>query len=175
VAEIQIRRYRPDDVDAVYEAVIESKPELTRWSWWCRDDYARQDALTWVAGRPDAWERNEEWSFLIVDAQGQMLWSCGIHRLDLRGGVGELGYWVRTSATGQGVATAATRQLCRWAFEEAGLQRIEILASIENTASQRVAEKAGGLREGILRQRISLHGRRHDCVLFAILKDQFRC
>lgn len=174
MTDIQIRRYRPEDVDALYEAVIESKAELTRWSWWCHDNYARQDALTWVEGRPSAWERNEEWSFLIVDARGQLLGSCGIHRLDLRGGTGELGYWVRTSATRQGVATEATRQLCRWAFEDQKLQRIEILASVENTASQRVAERAGGIREGILRQRINLHGRRHDCVLFAIFQEHLR-
>ena len=39
---------------------------------------------------------------------------------------------------------------------------------------QRVAEKVGGVREGVLRERIELNDRRHDCVLYSILKDQFR-
>lgn len=169
---IQLRRYQRDDVDAVYEAVIESRVELAQWMPWCHADYSRGDAVWWVESRPAAWERNEEWSHLIVDGQGRLLGSCGIHRLDLRNGVGELGYWVRTSATGQGVATAATIQLCEWAFREQGLHRIEILAAVENHASQRVAVKAGGVREGILRQRLSLHGHRYDCTLDAILKPK---
>lgn len=169
---IHLRRYRPDDVDAVYEAVKESQAELSPWAMWCHAGYSRHDAAVWVEARPGAWERNEEWSFLIVDPKDRILGSCGIHRLDLKNRVGELGYWVRTSATRQGVAAEATRQLCRWAFEEAGLERIEILASVENLPSQRVAEKAGGIREGVLRQRISLRDNRHDCYLFSILKNE---
>ncbi len=170
VGEIRIRRYRPGDVDAVFEAVTSSQAELSRWMPWCHAGYSRDDSAAWVESRPGAWERNDEWSFLIVDAEDRLLGSCGLHRLSLKDGVAELGYWVRTSAARQGVATTATRQLCQWAFDEAGLDRIEILASLENVASQRVAEKAGGVREGILRQRISLHGRRHDCVLYSILQ-----
>ena len=168
-----IRQYRADDVDAIYSAVIASKPELSPWMPWCHDEYSRLDTETWVEGRPTAWERDDEWSFLIVDQNDTVLGSCGIHRLDLKNGVGELGYWVRTQSTRQGIATDATRQLCRWALSEAGLRRIEILASVENVASQRVAEKAGGIREGILRQRIWLHGRPHDCILYSILKQDF--
>lgn len=168
---IQLRRYRHDDIDPVYEAVIESRVELSQWMPWCHADYSRANSAWWVESRPAAWERNEEWSHLIVDSHDQLLGSCGIHRLDLRNGVGELGYWVRTSATGQGVATEATRLLCEWAFREQGLHRIEILASVKNIPSQRVAEKSGAVREGILRQRLLLHGRRHDCTLDVILKQ----
>jgi len=169
--DLRIRRYEPRDVEAVYEAVMESRAELAPWMPWCHAEYARQDSAAWVAGRPDAWKRDEEWSFLVVSSEDRLLGSCGIHRLDLRNGVGELGYWVRTSATRRGIATEATRQLCQWAFGEAGLARIEIVASMENVPSQRVAEKAGAVREGVLHGRLLLHGRRHDCVLFSIVKN----
>jgi ribosomal-protein-serine acetyltransferase len=172
IGEIRIRWYRPGDEDAIFEAVTSSQAELSPWMPWCHPNYSRDDSARWVASRPGAWERNEEWSFVIVDAADRLLGGCGLHRLALKDGVAELGYWVRTSATRQGVATAATRQLCRWAYDEAGLERIEILASLENLASQRVAEKAGGVREGLLRQRIALHGRRHDCVLYSILRTE---
>jgi len=61
--------------------------------------------------------------------------------------------------------------LCQWAFGKKELHRIEIIMSVENIASQRVAEKAGAVREGILRQRLLLNGRRHDAVMFAVLND----
>ena len=167
--EIQIRRYEASDVDAIYEAVIESRAELSPWMPWCHAGYSQQDTFSWVESRAGAWERNEEWSFLIVDFAGRVLGGCGIHRLDLRNGVGELGYWVRTSATRFGVATQAAQRIMEWAFREQGLHRIEILAAVENVASQRVAEKVGAIREGVVRGRLVLHGRRHDAVLSAVI------
>ncbi|MDA1055667.1 MAG: GNAT family N-acetyltransferase [Planctomycetota bacterium] len=155
----------------IYEAVMESKAELSPWMSWCHANYSRQDAATWVEGRPSAWERGENWSFVIVDSSGRLLGTCGFHRLDSLHGVGELGYWVRSSLTGLGIATEATRNLCQWAFAEKGLHRVEIIMSMENIASQRVAEKAGAVREGVLRQRLLLNGRRHDAALFAVLND----
>ena len=143
---IRIRRYDPNDVDAVYEAVMESKAELSFWMPWCHHAYSRKDAAAWVESRPNAWETNQEWSFVVVNAEGKLLGTCGIHRIDRLNGVGELGYWVRTSETSNGVATSAATLLSQWAFQEMGLHRIEIVASVENKASLRVAE--GSVRFG---------------------------
>lgn len=168
---ILLHRYQPSDIDAIWAAVEESRAELTRWMAWCHDDYSREDARIWVEGRAAAWDANEEWGFIIVDENDRLLGTCGIHRIDLMHRVGELGYWVRTSAAGRGVATQATRQLCEWAFEEKCLRRIEILTDVENLASQRVAIKVGGIYEGTLRNRLLVEGRSHDCMLFAVLSD----
>jgi RimJ/RimL family protein N-acetyltransferase len=166
---IRIRRYLSSDIDAVYEAVVDSKAQLEPWMPWCHADYSRDDTAQWVLGREQAWNRKEEFGFVIESGDGRLLGTCGIKRFEWMNRCAELGYWVRTSATGQGIATTATRQLCQWAFEEAGLHRVEVLASVENPASIRVAEKAGAIREGILRQRLLLHGRWHDCVLSAVI------
>ena len=167
---IHIRRYEPGDIDAIYEAVIESQAELTPWMPWCHAAYSKQETTGWVESRCSAWERNEEWSFVIVDAAGRFLGACGIHRFDLRNETAEVGYWVRTSATGQGIASEATRQLAQWAFRETGLHRLEIIAAVENVPSHRVAEKAGATREGVLRERLLLRGQRHDGVIFSLLR-----
>ena len=50
--------------------------------------------------------------------------------------------------------------------------RIEILAAVGNVPSQHVAEKAGAICEGILRQRLLLHGVAHDAVVFSILRPR---
>ena len=168
---IELRKYQSSDTEPVYEAVLESRPELSPWMPWCHDRYSREDARTWVESRDRAWIQNEEWSFVISRRGDNLLGACGIHRIDSRNGVGELGYWVRTTEAGKGVATQAIRQIAQWAFGDPGLHRLEIVASVQNTASQRAAEKAGAIREGILRERLILNGVRHDAVLFAILKQ----
>ena len=80
-----------------------------------------------------------------------------------------LGYWVRTSRLRQGIATRTTLLLARFGFEQVNLNRIEIVAALENRASQGVAKKVGATREGILRHRLLLHGHAHDAVLFSLI------
>ena len=73
MTDIQLRQYQQNDVDAIYEAVMESKAELSPWMLWCHENYSRKDAVTWVEGRPGAWERNESWSFVVVEPIGTLL------------------------------------------------------------------------------------------------------
>jgi ribosomal-protein-serine acetyltransferase len=68
---------------------------------------------------------------------------------------GNLGYWVRTGETGKGVATALVRHLADFGFDTLGLERLELVIEPANAASVRVAEKAGAVREGLLRKRLA--------------------
>lgn len=172
--ELVLRPYAASDVDAVYAAVEQSRAELTQWMAWCRPEYSRDDAAKWITERAAAWQDDREWEFVICSAEGAILGACGIHRIDPLHQVGEIGYWVRSSATGRGIATRATRQLCRWAFAETQLRRLELLIAVENAASRAVAEKVGAVREGVLRQRLVVGGTAQDSVLYAILKDDFQ-
>ncbi|PSQ75440.1 MAG: hypothetical protein BRD35_09065 [Bacteroidetes bacterium QH_7_62_13] len=87
------------------------------------------------------------------------------------GEVGNMGYWVQSCATGREVATTAVRLVARTGFEEGGLRRLECLLSVHHEASQRVAEKAGAQREGLLRRRLRVRGRVDDAFLYGMLPD----
>ena len=63
----------------------------------------------------------------------------------------ELGYIVHPAARGRGVATQALILLTRWAFEELGALRAYLFIDVENAPSLRVAQRAGYVREGLLR------------------------
>jgi RimJ/RimL family protein N-acetyltransferase len=52
--------------------------------------------------------------------------------------------------------------------------RLQLVTDVENVASQRVAERAGFLREGVLRQALEVKGRRSDCVMFSLLPTDSR-
>jgi RimJ/RimL family protein N-acetyltransferase len=68
--------------------------------------------------------------------------------------------------------TRALRLLCRYAFEELALERLELFTDPDNPASQRVAGKVGFQREGILRSHLPHpDGRRRDSVMFSLLPD----
>lgn len=129
-----------------------------------------EDAATYVRGAIESGE--ERHAVAIVAAEGGALYGSidmGVNAMR----TGHIGYWVAREARGRGVCTAALARLCRFAFEELGLERLELMTDPENEASQRVAEKVGFRREGVLRSQL-LHrdGRRRDSVMFSLLPDE---
>jgi len=167
---IRLRAPRRTDIEAALSAVRASLKELMAWTSWCHADYARQDVEKFL--RKVEAERFEDraYDFYILDAQGsRVLGGCGLYQIDRATGCASLGYWVRSDATGQGTATSATRLLARFGFEQLDLSRIEIIAAVDNAASQRVAVKVGAVREGVLRSRLRLRGRQVDAVAYSLI------
>jgi RimJ/RimL family protein N-acetyltransferase len=101
----------------------------------------------------------------VVEVQPWLPWCHPDYQL------ANLGYWVRTSQVGRGVATQAVQLLARWAFSHTDLVRLEIVVAAGNETSQRVAEKAGAAREGLLRKRLQPHRRWHDALLYSITRN----
>ena len=166
-----IRAYRDSDAASLYEAVRESIPEVSKWLPWCHENYSIEESREFVAARELASQGDEWYSFAVLDTDSEkFLGGVGINFINRVHQMANLGYWVRTSAAGRGVATAATRLAARFGFDQLGLQRIEIVAAIDNVASQRVADKAGATREGILRKRLLINGTPHDAVLYSLVR-----
>jgi ribosomal-protein-serine acetyltransferase len=167
---ILLRAFRLEDADAIYEAVCESKSELARWLPWCHAEYSRSDTLEFLNHRGEAFREEQEYAFAIfARASGQFVGATGINQIDLAARRANLGYWLRTSATGRGYATQATLLVARWAFAELELERIEIVAATGNIASQRVALRAGATREGIARRRLRIGDEQRDAVVFSLV------
>jgi len=172
---VSIRPYREDDVQPQLDAARESVSEVFPWLPWCHPEYTLENSRTWVSTRAEAWQKGDEYSFAITDDQDQrLLGGSGLNQIRQQDRFGNLGYWVRTSCTGQGIATKAVRLLARFGFEELGLGRIEIVAAVGNKASQRVAEKAGAHREGVLRRRLCLHDEYHDAVMYSLIPEDLK-
>lgn len=87
----------------------------------------------------------------------------------------EIAYIVlKPERRGEGVMSEALRLFCGYLFETRKVNRLQLTVVPGNTASQRVAEKAGFQLEGILRGAIFLHGRNQDLQMFALLRDAWR-
>jgi len=170
--DIAIRPYEPRDAEPLYEAAVESVGEISPWLPWCHPGYALADSRTWIDHCRAAWEQKAEYNFAIVSAAGRFLGGCGLNQLRREHRVANLGYWVRTSATGAGVATAAVRQLAGFAFRQTDLARLEIVIAVGNERSDRVAAKVGALREGVAHDRLHLHGVSHDAAMYALLRSR---
>ncbi|HZV36665.1 MAG TPA: GNAT family protein [Verrucomicrobiae bacterium] len=167
-----IRPFQPSDIDLLFAAARESLKDLSPWLPWCHMDYSISDSKSWVMGREAAWEKSEEYSFVIFEVKsGAFLGGVGLHHINKLDRCANVGYWVRTSRTGQGIAPAAVRMLANFGFQELNLNRLEIIIGLGNKASQRVAEKVGAKREGLLRKRIWLDGAAHNALLYSLVPE----
>ena len=167
-----IRTYREGDAGALYEAARESIAEVSPWLPWCHENYSIEESREFITSRELASQGGEWYSFGIFEQGGdRFLGGVGINFINRVHRMANLGYWVRTSAAGRGIATKATRRVARFAFEQLGLQRIEIVAAVGNLPSQRVAEKAGAVREGVLRNRLLIRSESQDAVMFSLVRE----
>src|SRR5437867_289709 len=170
--DILVRQLRANDVRPLYEAARESIPEVSPWLPWCHENYAIEETEEFIAARTHAGANKEWYSFGVFDQEsGRFLGGVGLNFFNRVHQIANLGYWVRTSAVGRGVATRATRLVARFGFTQLGLQRIEIIAAVDNLASQRVAEKAGAVREGLARKRLLVRGEPQDAFVFSLLPE----
>ena len=170
---VAIRCYAPRDAGALHEAALESIEDVYPWLEWCHPGYEISESRAWIEHCRRTWETEEEYQFAIVGPDDAYLGGCGLNRIERDHRSANLGYWVRSSATGRGVATEAARQVALFAFEATELNRLEILTAVENHASQRVAERLGAIREGVARSRLYLHGTAHDAVQYAIVRGRW--
>ena len=170
-----IRRYRAEDIPLLYQAARESISEVYPWLPWCHPDYSIEESSSWVLSLDEAWTGDRMYNFLIFDVEsGTFVGGVGLNQINREYQFANLGYWVRTSCTGRGAATTATLLAARFGFEELGLERIEIVVAVGNKSSQRVAEKAGATREGVLRRRLKLDGASHDAVMYSLIPEDMR-
>jgi RimJ/RimL family protein N-acetyltransferase len=157
---VRLRGFEPSDVPAIVSACQD--PDIPRWTG-VPSPYTEEDARAWL-------ESGAEETFAIVDhATHELLGSIGVRFLG--DGVAETGYWVKREARGRGVAPRALELVARWALVERGIARLQLHAEPGNVASQRVAEKAGFVREGLMRSAIELKGERRDALLYSRVRE----
>jgi RimJ/RimL family protein N-acetyltransferase len=124
----------------------------------------------WAARYVQGWQDGTRAGFAIRTLDGEFLGLAGFVELDRDAGEGELGYVVAAHARGRGVATQAVDLLTRWGFDGLGLERITLLIDVANPASEKVAERCGYTREGVLRSVHVKEGLRSDTGIWSRLR-----
>jgi len=160
----------PTEADA--EGVREycQDPEVGRWTV-VPSPYSLADARAWIASAASGPAGGERAEFLMVSAgDGRPLGSCGLPRIDWPDLCAEIGYLVAAPARRRGIGTRAIRLLSRWALDELGLERIEILVHPANEPSRGLARAAGFTEEGLLRSYRDRKGVREDRVVHSLIR-----
>lgn len=171
---ILIRPFHLDDAEETYRAVRESLTGLKPWMSFAYDGYSLSDSKEFIRITRARWEEGTLYAFAITEQKtGLILGGCSLSHIHPVYHLCNLGYWVRSSRHGEGIAGRATKLAARYAFEKLGLVRVEIVIAIENKASIRVAEKVGAHYEGILRNRMVVGREIYDAHMYSLIPQDF--
>jgi RimJ/RimL family protein N-acetyltransferase len=172
-----IRCYDPRDAPLTKDAVDSSREHLRPWMPWAENDPITLEAQTDVLrGFRSAFDAGEDFPYGIFGAdETEQLGGSGLHPRIGPGGL-EIGYFVRASATRQGLITESTAALTRVGFDICDADRIEIRIEPRNTASMGIPRKLGFLEEATLRRRLPGRaggGPLRDVTIFTMFREDF--
>jgi RimJ/RimL family protein N-acetyltransferase len=166
-----LRPWNPADAQLLKAAVDSSLTSLRAWMPWAHDEPTSLDAkaelLRVFRGRFDL---GQDFVYGIFDSdESEAVGGTGLHTRVADEAALEIGYWIRDSRAGGGLATEAAAALTRVAFELCGVDRVEIRVDPENVRSLAIPRRLGFQEEGTLRRRlVGPDGRRADAVCFAL-------
>lgn len=165
-----LRVPRAGDGAALHAAVAESLPELRRYlgflPWLATEPTLAMSETRCRSGAANFAARSDLPFLCFEKASGLLVGGAGLHRTVWATPKTEVGYWVRTSCAGQGLAREAVAALVAYAFEQVRAVRVELITDADNTASRRVAEACGFVLEAQRRseQRAADGALRDTCV-----------
>jgi ribosomal-protein-serine acetyltransferase len=171
-----LQRFAKRDAGPLDEAIRESLADLNQWLPWARLDYTTADTTAFIRESVQAWKEERAWDYSIrmPDDPGRHMGNISFWTVSKLGKIAEVGYWVRSSATSRGICTEAVELLLGEVFESLGYHKIVLRIAVGNDASDRVAEKLGFTREGVLREELLIRGNWVDHTLWSLLDREFR-
>ncbi|QMU75887.1 GNAT family N-acetyltransferase [Streptacidiphilus sp. PB12-B1b] len=137
---VVLRRYRPDDLDALERAISESLEHLLPWMPWAAA-HSRESVADYLDRAQLDWESGAAFNYAIT-TEGVLVGSCSMMRRIGPGGL-EIGYWLHSGWTGRGLATSAAAALTREAFRLTGTTHVEIHYDEANRPSGAVPGRLG--------------------------------
>lgn len=171
-----LQRFTRRDASTLDEAIRESLADLNQWLPWARLDYTTSDTTSFIRESIQAWKEERAWDYSIrtVEDPKRHMGNISFWTVSKLGKIAEIGYWVRSRDTGRGICTEAVQLLLEEAFNSLGYHKVVLRIAVGNDASDRVAEKLGFTREGVLREELLIRGNWVDHSLWSLLDREYR-
>ena len=165
-----LREMNQEDAESIYK--ILSDPDVIKYDSfelfteidqaanlikWFNDDYKQKQSIFWG---------------ISLKENTNIIGFCRC-KIEIPGVRASLGYDLNREFWNMGIMTETLKAVVEHAFKNADINRIEATVSIQNSASVRVLEKLGFVKEGVLRERSYMSGRYHDMAMLSLLKREY--
>ena len=162
-----LRPLREEDIEPIFNACQD--PTISAFTR-VPSPYDRELAEEFVRGS-DLSYRAHQGIVFAIEFDGVFAGTIGLHSIQLSDHCAEVGYWIEKSHREKGICTVALKTILDFALNIAEFRRIEAMADFNNLSSQRVMERAGMVRDALLRNRVTKpNGDQIDMVLYSITR-----
>ena len=170
-----IRCWEPRDAALLKNAVDSSLEHLRAWMPWAHaEPQSLDEKVALLRVFRGNFDLGQDFVYGIFSAdESEALGGTGLHTR-VGDGAFAIGYWIRISHVGRGIATTVAAALTKVGIEIGGADRIEIHVDPANEASCRIPRRLGYREEGLLRRRLPVADGtpRRDAVIFSLLAEE---
>ena len=171
-----LQRFSRRDHNTLDDAIRSSLPDLNQWLPWARLDYEHGDTNAFIRDSLQAWKEGRAWDYSVrlKEQPDRHIANVSMWTVSQLGKIAEFGYWVRSDEISKGICTEAVGRLLEEAFTSLSYHKVTLRIAIGNDASDRVAEKLGFTREGVLREELLIRGNWIDHSLWSLIDREYR-
>ncbi len=171
-----LRCWEPTDASSLKEAVDSSLDHLRPWMPWARfEPQSLEEKVMLLRGFRGRFDLGQDFVYGAFSRDGSdVVGGTGLHTRVGEGAL-EIGYWIRASRIGEGLATELSAALTRVAFEVCEVDRVEIRVDPSNERSVAIPRKLGYREEARLRRRLPAgeNGELRDVLVFTLFRDGY--
>ncbi|WP_096440162.1 GNAT family N-acetyltransferase [Alteribacter populi] len=158
--------------EEVFYLTDQAREYLGEWLPWVPHVKTVEDTKTFIRSTLKSFGEQKSLSCVVL-YKGKVAGIVSYHEIDHSNQKTSIGYWLGEGFQGNGLMTAGVRALVNHAFNDLGLNRVEIHAGLTNQKSRHIPERLGFVKEGVLRQAEKIGKRYIDHVVYAVLKDEW--
>jgi RimJ/RimL family protein N-acetyltransferase len=142
IEELCLRRPNMTDLELFHDAVVASYAQLHPWMSWCTEPLRIEERRGFIERAASKWAAQTAFHWFIFEADTRVLGTVSLIDSVVAGAL-EIGYWLRTEATGRGIMSRCVAQVSALALALPGIERVEIRCDAANVRSSAVPRRLG--------------------------------
>ena len=171
--EIEIRMLEESDAETVFALVDRNREYLRQWLIWVDASDSPEVVRQYIRDSKRRYENKESLSAGIW-LSGKFVGAIGVVGYEWPSRTIEFGYWLSAYQQGKGIVTRAVAAMINNAFNDLGMNRVEIHCATGNTASRAIPERLGFKQDGVMREGDLLNGKFVDKVIYSMLVSEWK-
>lgn len=169
-SKLTLRLYQQHQAEEKFKFLRKNLPEFKQWFWWATGEYTLTKEKELARKNLLRYAQNQALGITIW--QDKRLVGNATLSINLKHLKGNVGYWLDKSARGQGIMTRTVFALLQEAFGR-GVERMGILAAVDNIGSRAIAERLGMQLELIQKDETLIDGKFVDHVQYSLLREEW--
>jgi len=170
---IVLRQIQTSDASAIFETIDTQRDYLGKWLPFVAFTHKEADTFRFIQSMVEVSGDKREHVFVILH-EGNFAGLIGFKDTDRTNQRTEIGYWLSEEMQGKGIVTQSVSRMCQFAFEELGINRIQIKCAVGNLKSKNIPQRLNFQLEGVERDGELLSGDQFtDLEIYSLLKREF--